>query len=85
MSNNATIIGDWGERPSERSFLTRLLVNVWDFMRRRKVGGVALVLVVIIIGLGVIGPYVTPYDKDHELNDQYQAGACQTDLKGVMP
>ncbi len=70
MSNDAIIIDDWGERPSERSFLTRLLINVWDFMRRRKVGGFALVLVVIIIGLGVIGPYVTPYDKDESFQSE---------------
>ncbi|SVD64389.1 uncharacterized protein METZ01_LOCUS417243, partial [marine metagenome] len=39
-------------------------------MRRRKVGGFALVLVVIIIGLGVIGPYVTPYDKDESFQSE---------------
>jgi peptide/nickel transport system permease protein len=70
MSSNLKLLDDWGERPVDRSFLLRALANLWDFMRRRKVGGVALVLVVIIIFLGVVGPYVTPYDKDESFQQE---------------
>ena len=82
MSSNSQLSDAWGERPVDRSLLVRALANIWDFMRRRKVGGIALIFVVIIIFLGVVGPYVTPYDKDesfqHE-NPNYDPDSLKED------
>ena len=52
------------EQPEEAPRPIRILRALWRFLTTKKVGAVALVICIIILGLGVIGPYVTPYDKD---------------------
>jgi len=52
------------EQPEEAPRPIRILRALWRFMITKKVGAVSLVICVIILGLGVLGPYVTPYDKD---------------------
>ena len=53
------------ERPEDPPRPVRALRGMWHFARTKKVGAFALVLCIIILGLGVFGPYVTPYGKDH--------------------
>lgn len=52
------------EQPEEAPRAVRMLRAFWRFLTTKKVGAVSLVICIVILGLGVIGPYVTPYDKD---------------------
>ncbi len=52
------------ERPQDPPRPVRVLLAIWNFARTKKVGAVALIFCVIILVLGVVGPYLTPYDKD---------------------
>ena len=52
------------EQPEEAPRAIRIMRALWRFLTTKKVGAIALVICIVILGLGVIGPYVTPYDKD---------------------
>jgi peptide/nickel transport system permease protein len=70
------------ERPEEPTRPMRVLQALWHFLRSKKVGAFSLVLCIVILGLGVIGPYVTPYDKDEVFyrdNPKYDPDSFEKD------
>ena len=70
------------ERPEDPPRVVRVLRAAWRFAHTKKVGAVALVLCVIILGLGVLGPYLTPYDKDENFqkeNPKYDPKSFEKD------
>ena len=50
--------------PADPPRLVRALRAIGRFFAQKKVGGVALVIAGIILILGIIGPWIAPYDKD---------------------
>ena len=58
------------ESPDDPPRPIRVVRALGRFLRTKKVGAVALVLCFTILGLGVIGPYVTPYDKNENFQKE---------------
>ncbi len=70
------------EQPEEAPRPIRILRALWRFLTTKKVGAAALIICIVILGLGVIGPYVTPYDKDEVFfrdNPKYDPDSFEKD------
>ena len=70
------------EQPEEAPRAIRVLRALWRFLTTKKVGAIALIICIVILGLGVIGPYVTPYDKDQVFfkdNPKYDPDSFEKD------
>ncbi len=70
------------EQPEEAPRPIRVLRALWRFLTTKKVGAIALIICIVILGLGVIGPYVTPYDKDQVFfkdNPKYDPDSFEKD------
>ena len=70
----------------ERSKAARALAAFGRFVRQKKVGALGLGMAVIFLALGVLGPYVTPYDKDEafsDVNPDYDRSS--TDHRKISP
>ena len=70
----------------ERSRVARGVAAFWRFVKQKKVGALGLGMAVIFLVLGVLGPYVTPYDKDEafsEVNANYDR--TSTDPEKISP
>ncbi len=50
--------------PNDPALLMRALIALGRFFKRKTAGAIALVVATIIFVLGIIGPWVAPYDKD---------------------
>ena len=50
--------------PNDPAPLMRALIALGRFFKRKTAGAIALVVATIIFVLGIIGPWVAPYDKD---------------------
>ncbi|MCY4392755.1 MAG: ABC transporter permease [Chloroflexi bacterium] len=69
-----------------RSRAARGLAAFGRFIKQKKVGALGLGMAVIFLVLGVLGPYVTPYDKDEafsEVNANYDR--TSTDPEKISP
>ncbi len=51
-------------RPDDPAPLFRYTRALWRFFKQKTIGAIALVIATIILVLGIIGPWVAPYDKD---------------------
>ena len=70
----------------KRSRGARGLAAFGRFIKQKKVGALGLGMAVIFLVLGVLGPYVTPYDKDEafsEVNANYDR--TSTDPEKISP
>ena len=56
------------------------------FFVQKKAGGVSLVIAAVIVVLGIIGPWVSPYDKDETFRvDNPQYDVSSTDEDALSP
>lgn len=51
-------------RPREPSRPLRALRALGGFFAHKTIGGISLVIATVILVLGIIGPWIAPYDKD---------------------
>ncbi len=69
-------------RPDDPPRAVAALRSLGRFFVQKKAGGVSLVIAAIIVVLGVIGPWVSPYDKDEtfrEENPKYDVNSSDED------
>jgi len=70
------------ELQEERSVTARALAALGRFIRQKKVGALGLAMAFVFLVLGVIGPYVTPYDQNEAFsvpNPQYDRNSTDPD------
>lgn len=69
-------------RPADPSPPARALRALGRFFTQKTVGGIALVIAGIILVLGIIGPWIAPYDKDETFrvdNPNYDINSTEDD------
>ena len=72
----------WPRLGQESSRVTRGTRAFWQFCRQKKVGAASLLLVVVIVLIGFVGPSVMPYGKDQlftEPNPKYDPNSLARD------
>ena len=70
----------------ERSRVRGAVAGFGRFVRQKKVGAIGLGMAIIFLVLGVLGPYMTPYDKDEAfsvVNPNYDRSS--TDPEKISP
>ena len=73
-------------REEGRSRVRAAVAGFGRFVRQKKVGAMGLGMAIIFLVLGVLGPYMTPYDKDEafsEVNPNYDRSS--TDPEKISP
>lgn len=68
--------------PSDPPAPLRALRALGRFFRQKTAGGVALVICAVILVLGIIGPWIAPYDKDETFrveNPNYDINSTDED------
>ncbi len=79
-SSDATLAGF--TQPDDPPLLVRALRAIGRFFVQKTVGGIALLIAATILVLGIIGPWIAPYDKDETFrveNPNYDISSTDED------
>lgn len=68
QSGTATLPSGMSTRRGDRSGVRRVLSWTWKFMRKRKLGAIGVILVLLVLSVAILSPFIQRYDDNRIFN-----------------